>query len=148
MTDIRSIAIQFSGKTLPKAEWTHAAHIAVAFTEFDTLGDFETTLLALRTKIRAYNLSVGTANTDSSGYHETLTVFWLTVISQFYAANRQPGLEDKYDRFMKTELASSGFPALFYSRDLLFSSNARLHWVDPDLLDLSEISKIIVHSFE
>jgi hypothetical protein len=148
MADIRKIATQFTNRTLPKEEWTHTAHIAVAFAELEILKDFENTLHGLRRKIKEYNLSVGTENTNNSGYHETLTIFWLTVLNEFYSLNRQFNLEELFNRFVKTICATSKFPTLFYSRELLFSTHARLNWVNPDLLPLTDINKILSQNME
>src|SRR5215467_4112751 len=68
--------------TLPKSEWTHAAHVAIAACHV-----FEHSVEEALEKIRAgiihYNTCVGTANTDHSGYHETLTRFWCDRIADF-----------------------------------------------------------------
>ena len=139
MISIRNIASSFENKVLPKEEWTHNAHLAVAFVELDTCKAFNNALVTLRKKIKEYNLSVGTDNTDSSGYHETLTVFWLTVVNEFYSANSLENIDNMYNSFTKTLSASSKFPTLFYSKELLFSKRARQIWVEPDQLPISEI---------
>ena len=107
----------------------HLAHIAVAFVMIDTHKDFETALCELRHQIKEYNLAVGTENTDYSGYHETLTVFWLTIVHEFYNAYQPLSIEEVFNKFTKTHCATSDFPMLFYSKDLLFSKEARHHWV-------------------
>jgi hypothetical protein len=142
MIGIRKIAISFENKILPKEEWTHNAHIAVAFIELDTCKDFDNALISLRNKIREYNLSVGTENTDISGYHETLTVFWLTVINEFYSTNSCEDIDDMYNSFTKTIFALPTFPTLFYSKELLFTKIARHNWVEPDQLPISDIREI------
>ena len=80
-------------RTLPKREWTHAAHFAVAFwllgrSDSDAMRD-------MRGLIRAYNEASGVANTDTTGYHETITVAslraaraWLTGIRICRCMNR------------------------------------------------------------
>ena len=69
-------------RTLPKAEWTHAAHFAAALwvltrPDMDAVRD-------MAGLIRDYNEATGVRNTDSTGYHETITQaslraarFWL-----------------------------------------------------------------------
>ena len=37
MIDIIEIANQFNNKTLPKSDWTHTAHIAVAFVDIESI---------------------------------------------------------------------------------------------------------------
>ncbi len=148
MADIRTIAEQFANRTLPKAAWTHGAHIAVAFVELDAHGNFDGALASLRQKIRAYNESVGTENTDESGYHETLTVLWLRIVDTYCRTMGGADLEADYQRFLKTLPAMSQFPALLYSRKLLFSKQARHSWVAPDLLPIEEIETILHHGME
>ena len=70
---IDALATRFRACTLPRSEWTHAAHFAVALwllRHHPDLANAE----GMAPMIRAYNDSVGTPNTDSSGYHHTITV--------------------------------------------------------------------------
>jgi hypothetical protein len=62
----------FEDGTWPKAQWTHAAHLALGAC-YILKGN--RALDRLRTGIPRYNISQGGANTDDSGYHETLTCF-------------------------------------------------------------------------
>ena len=66
--------------TLPKPEWTHAAHVAVCAWHAWDGPPVETVFAAMKRGIVAYNEAVGTANTATSGYHETLTRFWAGVV--------------------------------------------------------------------
>ncbi len=59
-------------RSLPKAEWTHAGHFAAAIwvlrrPDMDAARD-------MPGLIRAYNEATGVHNTDSTGYHETITL--------------------------------------------------------------------------
>src|SRR5262245_19547454 len=70
--EIERIALGMIDRTLPKPEWTHAAHFAAALWVLRRPGmSAEREMPKL---IRAYNLATGVANTDSSGYHETITL--------------------------------------------------------------------------
>lgn len=148
MADIKTIVANFQNKTLPKEQWTHSAHIAVAFFQLDNLKSFEKTLNYLRKQIKEYNISVGTENNDTSGYHETLTVFWLKVVTEFSNTKNLSDTELAYTLFMKTMLSSSKFPMKFYSKDLLFSKTARQKWIEPNLLPVSEIKELIYKNME
>lgn len=141
MNAIDSITSQFSNKTLPKAEWTHHAHIAVAFAYLDRYKTIEETVPHVRADISAYNLSVGTANTDDSGYHETITAFWVSVAHAYLAETKQKDPNSAYTAFIQLACAKSDFPFDFYSRELLFSVRARHTWVEPDLLPISTIAE-------
>ena len=147
MNTIDSITSQFINKTLPKAEWTHHAHIAVAFAYLEKYKTIEETVPHVRADISAYNLSVGTANTDDSGYHETITVFWVSAAHAYLAETGQNDPNSAYTAFIQSDCAKSDFPFEFYSRELLFSVRARHKWVEPDLLPLSTIAKKM-RSFE
>jgi hypothetical protein len=140
---ITEIAEQFLNKTLPKEAWTHQAHLAVAFVVVNQLKEEAMVVDRLRAHIKAYNVSVGTENTDQSGYHETLTIFWVKVVSQFLTQSRNQEVDSNFDVFVKSMLATSGFPFLFYTKELLFSIPARKYWVEPDLLPLSELQQMI-----
>src|SRR5713226_7354759 len=74
---------------LPKAEWTYAAHVAMAaFFAFDHAAD--ATFAIMRAGILHHNTSVGTPNTEDNGYHETLTRFWAGEIGAFIRSGRFP----------------------------------------------------------
>ena len=62
----------FRERTLPKWEWTHAAHLAVGTWHVHRYG-VRASVDLLRDGICTLNQSHGTANTDSGGYHETIT---------------------------------------------------------------------------
>ena len=72
---------KFETGTLPKREWTHEAHLIVGLKMYLTYG--QTAFPEMKKRIIRFNESVGTINSESSGYHETLTVFWLWAIKQF-----------------------------------------------------------------
>jgi len=75
----------------------------------------------------------GTANTDHSGYHETLTRFWIGVVVTFLEArdSQQPEL-DGVNQLVETCAARSGLWREFYSFDLIQSVESRRQWIEPD----------------
>lgn len=116
---------------LPKSAWTHAAHVAVAACYgFEHSG--EETFARMKAGIIRHNESVGTANTETNGYHETLTRFWATEISRFVRGGEFPSrlpavraavgkFGEERDRFRR-----------FYSWDVVGDRRARREWVAPD----------------
>ena len=60
-------------RSLPKAEWTHEAHFAAALWLLRHKSPHVTST-GMRAVISAYNEASGNPNTDSSGYHHTITV--------------------------------------------------------------------------
>ncbi|MEO7245275.1 MAG: hypothetical protein ABIX12_09030 [Rubrivivax sp.] len=75
-TDIEAFVREFERGTLPKARWTHEVHLLIALWYLDT-HEVDAALPIVRQRIRAYNDAVGTVNSDSSGYHESLTRLYL-----------------------------------------------------------------------
>jgi hypothetical protein len=73
MTDDEYLAA-FESCTLPRAAWTHAAHVRLAWLYLTRL-PFDAALDRVRDGIRRYNASVG-----SDGYHETVTVAFTMLI--------------------------------------------------------------------
>ncbi len=71
---------QWETGTLPKAQWTHAAHVAVG--SYYAVCYRDSALEKTRAGILRYNQAAGTANTETSGYHETLTCFWAGILAR------------------------------------------------------------------
>jgi len=116
--------------TLPKADWTHSAHVAIAAHCVTT--DPWSALARLREGIQRYNLSIGGLNTDSSGYHETLTRFWTLAVTCILE-EATPANDYEAARIAVAALGHNS--ALFrdyYSWDPLTSRSARATWFPPD----------------
>lgn len=106
------------GCTLPKAEWTHEAHFAAALWLLRERG--ETAARAeMPGLIRRYNESVGGRNTETEGYHETITQASLTMAALMAGPCGRPDWIFAY-----------------WSKEVLFSAEARLGWVAPDVAPL------------
>ncbi len=71
--EIDAFLAAFESCTLPKAQWTHAAHLLTGACYVHTLGQADA-IKRMRTCVKRYNDSVGGKNTETSGYHETITV--------------------------------------------------------------------------
>lgn len=131
--EIVRIGEGFASLTLPRAEWTHAAHFAAALWLMRYRPDLDASRDMPR-MIRAYNESVGRVNDDSGGYHETITQASLRALKGVLEAN--PTDTPVY-RIVNTLMASSlGNPNWlleYWSRDLLMSVEARRRWREPDL---------------
>ena len=120
-------------RTLSKEEWTHEAHLAA------------TTYLLLRRPdidldkelpgiIRRFNESVGGVNSDSEGYHETITRAFLRAVRLFLAeADAKAPLHELVNELLLSPMGRRDWPLRFYSRELLFSVEARRSFVEPDV---------------
>jgi hypothetical protein len=133
---ISHIAFGLLDRSLPKAEWTHAAHFAAAI----WLARYNPALLAapvIGTIIRSYNEATATPNTDSSGYHETITIASMRATMAHLA--RFPAdepLHDVTNTLLASPLGRSDWLLAYWSRERLFSVAARREWVEPDLAPL------------
>jgi len=120
--------------SLPKAEWTHAAHFAAAFWLLR-----RPDMHARRVMpglIRAYNEATGVPNTNTSGYHETITLASLRVARAWLATRTDRALHEALNELLTGEYGRSDWLLAFWSRTLLFSVAARTTWIDPDLRPL------------
>jgi hypothetical protein len=121
-------------RSLPKAEWTHAAHFAAAFwllrrPDMDAMR-------VMPGLIRAYNEGTGVPNTDTSGYHETITLGSLRSARAWLAARNDRKLHEALNELLASEYGRSDWLLAYWSKPLLFSVTARATWVEPDLRPL------------
>jgi hypothetical protein len=129
---VRRVGEGLLARTLPRAEWTHEAHLAACLWLLTERADVlpERDLPGI---IRRYNVSVGGENTDSAGYHETLTQLYIRGVRMFLADCAAVGLAGRVNALLASEIAPRNWPLQFYSRERLFSVAARRGWVGPDL---------------
>ena len=130
--EIEAFVRDFEALRLPKPDWTHHAHLVIGLW-YLTQRSPDEALAIVRQRIRAYNEAVGTANTDSSGYHETLTRLFLRGIAAHIDAHRDESLPCSLALLLQSPLADKDWPLSFYSRERLLSGAARQGWVEPDL---------------
>lgn len=129
------IVREFIALTLPKGEWTHHAHLRVGL--WHALHHpHDAALDLLRERIRAYNESTGGVNTSSAGYHETITRFYLGVIRHFVASADPRRPTDELAQELIARFGDRELPLRHYTRERLFSVEARLGWLAPDLKPL------------
>ena len=120
--------------TLPKEEWTHAAHFAFAiWMQTERGGDI---LPAVRAAICAYNVSTGGENTDTAGYHETITAASLAVVAAHVAAHPGATKAALLASLLAGPCGRSDWIFAHWTRERLFSLEARREWVPPDLQPL------------
>ncbi len=129
---INSLITRFESQKLPKSEWTHEAHLAVAIW-YNLSHNPDKALKLVRGFIINHNLSVGTSNTDTGGYHETITRFWLITANSFIKSQKSGSATQLCNDFIHSKFASNNFPLEYYSPGCLFSLEARQGWVKPDL---------------
>ena len=126
---------RFEDCTLPREEWTHAAHLTIALWHLLQF-DWPEAVARVRARIKRYNAAHAVPTTPTGGYHETLTIFWLRAVRAFLEAERN---EARALVHLANELAEThdkSLPLSYYTRERLFSAEARANWVEPDLKPL------------
>jgi hypothetical protein len=123
-------------RDLPREEWTHEAHLAA--TTYLLLRHPEIDLDAeLPGLIRCYNESVGGVNSDTEGYHETITRVFLLGVRLFLSeGGRNVPLHEMVNELLLSPMGRRDWPFRFYSRDRLFSVEARRKFAAPDVAAL------------
>ncbi len=129
--EILDIVRTFENGTILRADWRHAEHLTVAC-YYAFHHDYECALNRMREGIFNLLNAFGVDLSKEMPYHETLTVFWMRTVFDVIK-NRRP------DSFLETTnrvLENGGdkdLPYRFYSRELLFSDEARKNFVESDL---------------
>ena len=117
--------------TLTKADWTHAAHVAVG--SYYVVLNPSTAFERMKSGLLKFNESVGGVNSDTSGYHETLTRLWIDVLAKFTGKH---GFTDPWIAAcaaVRQFGESRDLHRLYYNFDVLRSIEARRSWIPPNL---------------
>ena len=127
MMSDEQFARAFERGEIAPAEFDHRAHVRVAWVYLREGPSFDAALERMRDAIQAF----AAAANASQKYHETITILWMRLLAD--AADRVPQpceFVDLVDRC--PELADKDLPLKYYSRERLFSDQARGEWVPPD----------------
>lgn len=132
LAEIREIALGVRDCTFPAARFHHREHcLATAYyLKAHPQTDWRRELPML---IRRYNESMGGANTDDAGYHETITQFYIDAIEDFLNRHAGISIEAACVALLASPIAGRNFALEFYSRERLFSREARRCYLTPDL---------------
>lgn len=120
----------------PPAQFDHAAHWAAALwllrqaPAIDAARD-------MPGFIRRFNVAAGGANTDTDGYHETITRASIRAAAHTLAeALPDAPLHEVCNRLLETPLGRSDWTMRYWTKARLFSVEARRRWVEPDIRPL------------
>ena len=131
LNEITALVRSFEEATVSRDEWKHAEHLVVAM-YYLSHHDLETATDRMREGI--LNLLVNGFNVDLSKempYHETLTVFWMRTVLAYLLTSNGSSMPEKANEL--TALFDKDYPLRFYSRERLFSDEARVRYIDGDL---------------
>ena len=134
--DIERIGCGLLDRSLPKAEWTHGAHFAAAIWLLARRPDIDAPK-QMPDFIRRYNASVGGENTDTAGYHETITQASLRATADFLRRQKPDApLHVVHKDLMASDLGKPDWLMTYWTKPVLFSVEARRGWVEPDIAPL------------
>jgi len=132
--DDATLLTEFEACTLPLAQWTHRAHLRVAYLYLRN-HRLEEAMERMREGIQRFNAANHIPEAVDRGYHETVTQAWLRLI----AAEMAPG-----NAALDAEGFLDAYPHLgvkrvllqHYSRERIMSWEAKREFVEPDLAPL------------
>jgi len=131
---------QFEDLTLPFAQWTHRAHVKVAYL-YLRAHPFDKALVRMRRGIKAYNAANSVPDGPTSGYDETTTHAFLHLVAATIGAYADVFPVDGADAFCDAhpQLMTRHALRLFYSPQRRMDPLAKAQFVEPDLAPLPEI---------
>jgi hypothetical protein len=134
LADALKTVEQFEAATLPEWAFTHEAHLICALSVLARFGIAHAPT-AMRERILKYNEALGKINSDTSGYHETVTFFWLNAIWERLSKDGKIEFDQAtLDELLSSiDLANRNLFLKSYSEKRILSVEARKKYVEPDL---------------
>lgn len=129
--ELESLVRRLEDCTLPRNLWTHRAHLAVALWYLFHLPREDATS-RIRGGIQRFNRSLG----NVTGYHETITLAWIEVLSAFLKEPRTNRPLEELAKEAAERFGTPDFLLRYFTKERLFSDIARKEWVEPDLASL------------
>jgi hypothetical protein len=130
MTDVELTRALERGE-IANEDFHHFSHLHVAWVYLAECSSLEEASNKMRDTLRRFTADAG----KPEKYHETITLFWLRLLSSAYATSSGRLLEEIVHA--NPRLLEKNFPLAYYSTERLFSNRARTSWVEPDLKQLS-----------
>jgi len=109
----------------------HLSHLHVAWVYLSESSSVQEAANKMRMTLRRFAGAAG----KPQKYHETITLFWLQLLARVQAVSCAERLEEVV--CAHPQLLEKNFPLAYYSTERLFSSEARVSWMEPDLKPLS-----------
>jgi hypothetical protein len=136
LEEIQRLIEGFENGSWPATEWTHHAHLTMGLW-YLSRHELPTAKALICDGIKKYRLARGEQNTDTDGYHETITLFYIWFVKK-YLTTVDPKLSQvELTNNFCTQYGDYKLAFEYYSKDLLMSVEARRNWVEPDLQPLS-----------
>ncbi len=127
---IRSLVSEFEACSFHPSEFKHQQHLAVALWYVTNL-PYDDARERMKRGIRRLAASYG-----KTGYHETITEFWLRMVRGFLPEGERTGSIAALANRLIEKYAAKNLILDYYSAELLDSPEAKSDWVEPDLKPL------------
>ena len=131
-SEIRAIGEGLLACALPREAWTHEAHLGACLWLLTERRDIDVDA-EFAGVIRRFNESVGGVNDDTQGYHDSITRAYVAGVRLFLAQTAETDLAERVNALLLSDMGRRDWPLRFYSRERLFSVEARRQFVEPDL---------------
>jgi hypothetical protein len=132
LVPIRRLVDRFERCELTHEEWDHRAHLTVA-AWYLVHESAEVATERTVSGIVRFNEARGIEQTRTSGYHETLTRFWLAIVRASLSSlgSGIPAAE-RIEHVVATYGPQKDLVLEYYNPELIWSWEARVSWVEPD----------------
>ena len=130
----RQLLTAFENCTLPKAQWTHQAHVRVAFLYIRDHG-LTRAIDHMRAGLQALSAARGVPDSAGRGYHETITLAFLHLIAAAHQTAPCTTSEQFCHRF--PDLLKKSILQNYYSQEKITSPQAKTNFLEPDLAPLT-----------
>ena len=136
--EIRELVSAFESRTIHPGDFRHYQHLAVAVWYLKHF-PYEDASERMRTGIKRLAAAYG-----KTGYHETITLFWLEMVRKFLLNRNAPEPIFALANRLAGEFCNKNLIQDYYSEETLKSARAKEEWVAPDLksLDLDCCQKL------
>lgn len=128
--ELRAVVAAFERGAISREKWGHFEHLIVAnfyLSENDFDAAYEKMRGGIFNLLKAFKVDLS----REMPYHETLTIFWLRAVADFRKTKIGCSEFEICDELAKN--FDKNYPLKFYSRELLFSEEAREKFIGADL---------------
>ncbi len=132
--EILEVIEKFENGTISRDAWGHPEHLILAF-HYASNNDFDSALIKMRDGIFNLLKSFEVDLNKEMPYHETMTVFWMRTVYDFAMSKIGASVIESVDE-MITKF-DKDYPLHFYSREVLFSDEARKTFVTSNSFTLT-----------
>lgn len=133
--EVQVLLTKFERGTLALEQWDHRAHLALCCLYL--MNHPRRAEQLIRDGIKSLNRANGVISTPTSGYHETLTLFWIAKVRSLLDVCAGDDLA--VVNAVVNGLANKKLVLFHFSRERIMSMEARESWCEPDLQPLPQV---------